>query len=226
MRLLSFKRFELDLPALLAALEETGFADGNIVADFVIQEETTTAREMLSNRITEVVFIELVNPDLMTCKGILKVLDKTKNEYLVGFTAIHKSQFINVCFKVTLDVENGFYSVRTEVKMALTTEPTERLNMSVTKFMILQSFFRSCKNDVSVPFNDDDGTFGVDIINVAGKTVTYPLHYPYLQRMFLITETGEDSYTVNIDRGIRMLKYIARSNEILSDIMLAEINDI
>lgn len=228
MRLVSFKRFELDLPTLMTDLRNSGKATGNLSVDFSFENEGSLFRSGTNSieQVGEPIVVELINPDLMTYTGILKLIDKDTNKYLIGFTAINKTVFINFSFEVVMDKNTNFYSVTSEVKASLVIEPIERIKMPVMKFIVLASFLRAYKNNVETPVLIDNDMFLVDAISISGETKTFQVPYAYLKRMCLITETGNYSFTVNIDRGIRLLKYIARTNELTTTTMLGEVSDI
>lgn len=247
MRLLSFKRFELDLPSLLEKMKEKGIGRSKVALDFTIDENEscTKAINHQIGGLGEPILIELINPELMACTGFLKDVDESTGERVIILTVIHKNQFITMTIPVIMGKEKNFYSVKAEITAKVVVDTIEKLVMPTMgsiqepsyhnvvslptvslDFVIIAAFFRAHKNNIEIGFLNKHKLFSVDIIGASGEIVTYPLPYLYLKRMHLITETGDNSYTVNVERGVRMLKYIARASEIVSLTMLAEVSDL
>lgn len=226
MRLVILNRFELDLPSLLAVAKEEGVAKTNAVIDFTLQDATPKSRGPADGQSGEGILVELINPELMTCTGILKALNKTKTRFVIAFTAIHKSQFLNISFEVDMNGQSATYSVETLVKLSSSVEPVGKLSMPALKFKLLASLLRSYKNNAETAPVCQGDTYQVEIIDDCGQPVTYPLLKAALSRLQLLEKTGEDSYEINIDRGARMLKYIARANELVTRSIVAEVSDL
>lgn len=228
MRLVSFKRFELDLAAVLEKIKEKKTYKTQAKIDFEVTENphrSILATDRLDNAVVERVLIETKLKGLMTLVGLIRLAEIETNKYVVTFTAIYDNRFITFHFTTVINEVIGFHSVDVTVIAVEQLQPATWVSVNTMQFCGLADIVRRYKNEIDISLDDVSNCFAAFFTDNHGDERATQVPFKFLSNLALI-EGGHKNFKLNTDRAIQFMRYIARAEELRTQTLLAEVSDI
>ena len=227
MRLVSFKRFELDLAALLERIKEKKIYKAQAKVDFEVTENSHRSILVADGDIAVVerVLIETNLKGVLTLVGLIRLAEIETNKYVVTFTAIYDNRFITFHFTTVINEVIGFHSADVTVTAVAQIQPATWLSVNTMLFCGLADIVRRYKNEIDISLNDDNNCFVAFFTDRHGEERATRVPFKFLSNLALI-EGDHKNFKLNTDRAIRFMRYIARAEGLRTQTLLAEVSDI